>query len=73
MSSNQTVIPDYLAHNRAIFLLDKTLIVFQVGATPRERDLLLFAIGDHDLIDELAAVIGINSQNRKGEECASAL
>ena len=73
MFSNQAIIADHLAHNRAIFLFDKTLISFQIRPSSREGDLFLFTIGDHDLIDELSAVIGINPQNRKREQRACAL
>ena len=71
--SNQAVITHNLAHDCAIFLFHKALISHLIGSPSGKGDLLLFTIGYHDLIDELSAVIGINSQNRKGEECASAL
>ena len=51
----------------------KALISFLIGSPSGKRDLLLFTIRDHDLIDELAAVIGINSQYGKREERACAL
>ena len=51
MFSNQAIIADHLAHNRSIFLFYKTLIIFQIGASPRERDVFLFTIGDHCLVD----------------------
>jgi hypothetical protein len=41
--SNKAVIPDYLADKRSILLFDKTLIIFQIGASAREGDLFLFA------------------------------
>ena len=70
---NEAIITHDLTHHRAIFLLDKTLIVFQVWASACERQVFLFAIGDQHFIDELATVVGIDPQNRKREEraCAS--
>jgi hypothetical protein len=65
---NQAVIAHHLAHNRAIFLLDKTLIILQRWTTPRERQVFLFAMGDQHFIDELPTVVGIDPQDRKGEE-----
>src|ERR1700693_2275265 len=73
MFPNQTIITDYLAHNGSIFLFYKTLVIFQIWASPCERDLFLFAIGDQHFIDELSSVVGINPQNGKGEERACAL
>jgi len=70
---NQAIIADHLAYNRAILLLHKALIVFQVRASPRERQVCLFAIADQHFIDELSSVVGIDSQNRKREERACAL
>ena len=52
-------------------MLVSPLIVFQRGASPRECYLLLFAIGDQRLVEELSAIIGIDPQDRKGEERAS--
>ena len=46
MFPNQAVITDYLAHNGSIFLFHKTLVIFHIGATPRERQVFMFAIGD---------------------------
>jgi len=71
--ANEAIIADHLSHNRAIFLLSKTLIVFQRRASPRERNLFLFAIGNYSFIDEFSTVIGIDPQNRKGEERSRAL
>jgi hypothetical protein len=56
-----------------ILLLHKTLIIFQRRASSRERNLFLFTIGDDYLIDELATVVGIDSQDRKREERPRAL
>ena len=53
--------------------LHKALIVFQMRASPRERNLFLFTIGDQHFIDEFSTVIGINPQDRKREERACAL
>ena len=53
--------------------LHKTLVIFQIGASPRERQVFLLTIGDQRLIDEFPTVIGINPQNGKREECACAL
>jgi hypothetical protein len=73
MFANQAIVADYLAHNSSILLFYKTLIILQIRATPRERHVFLFTIGDHCLVDEFSTVIGINSQNGKWEERACAL
>jgi hypothetical protein len=73
MFADQTIVAYLLAHNRPILLLHKTLIVFQIGASPRERDVRLLAIGDHCLVDEFSPVIGIDPQNGKGEQQAGLL
>ena len=71
--SHEAIIADHLAHNNAIFLFYKALISFLIGSASGKGDLLLFTIRDHDLIDELSTVIGINPQNRKREQGACAL
>jgi hypothetical protein len=43
--SDQAIKAHYLAHNRAILLFYKTLIVFEIWAAPREGDMYLFAVG----------------------------
>ena len=73
MFADQAIVAHHLAHHRAIFLLDKTLVIFQIGATSRERDVFLFTIGDQHFIDELPTVIGIEPQHWKGKERACPL
>ena len=73
MFSHQAVIADHLAYNRPILLLDKTLIVFQVRASPCESNVRLLAVDDHCLVDELSAVIGIYPQNGKRKQQACLL
>ena len=68
MFANQPIIADHLTHNRSIFLFHKTLIVFQVWAAPRERDVCLLTISDHFLIDEFSPIIGIDAQDRKRQQ-----
>ena len=58
----------HLPDNRAIFLFHKTLVVFQVWASPGEREVFLFTIGEQHFIDKLAAVSGINPQQGKREQ-----
>jgi hypothetical protein len=70
---NEAIIADHLTNDGSVFLFNKTLIVFQIRASPREGDVFLFAIGDQHFIDKLATVIGIDPQDRKGEERACPL
>ena len=71
--SNQAVIADHLPDNRSIFLFNKALIIFQIRASARERNVFLLAIDDQHLIDEFSTVIAIDPQDREGEERARAL
>ena len=66
--SNQAVIPHHLSHNGSILLFHKTLIRFEVGASSREGNLLGFTIAQQGLIDELPAIIHIQTQDRKRKE-----
>ncbi len=73
MFPNQAIIADHLADNRSVFLRNKALIIFQMGASPRERQVFFLTRSDQRLIDDFPTVIGINPQNGKGKERACAL
>jgi hypothetical protein len=60
MLSNKAVVHNYLADNRSSLLFDNKLLSLLIGPPAREGDLFLFSIGDHNLIDEFSAVVGIN-------------
>jgi hypothetical protein len=53
--------------------LHKTLIIFQVWASPREGDVGLFTIGDHCLVEKFPTVIGIDAQDGKRKQQACLL
>jgi hypothetical protein len=71
--SNQAIVTDYLAHNRAIFLFYKALVTFLVGPPAGKGDVFMFTIGYYDLIDELSPVVGINPEHGKRDERACSL
>ena len=73
MFAHQAVVAHDLAHDPSILLFYKTLIILQIRASPREGDVFLFAIGDQRLIDEFSTIVGINPQNRKGEQRSRSL
>jgi len=43
------------------------------GASPRERNVFLLAVGDYCLIDEFSTVVSINSQDRERKQCPRSL
>jgi len=57
-----------LAHNSSVFLFHETLVRLEVGAPSGEGDLLGFTIPHQRLIDEFAAIIGIQPQDGKEKD-----
>jgi hypothetical protein len=70
---NQAIVADHLTHDRSIFLFHKTLVIFEIWASPCEDDLLLLAVCHQRLVDEFSPVVGIDSQDRKREQYACLL
>lgn len=64
----EAIVADELADDRAIFLLDKALIVLAISSTARKRDLLALTKGQDLGIEKLAPVVGVESQERKWEQ-----
>jgi len=50
------------AHDRPVLLLDVGIVVLATGATAGEGDVLPLAIAVQFIVDELGAVVGVNSQ-----------
>lgn len=61
------------ADDGVIFLFDEAVIVFAIGAAAREADLLLLTIAMELIVDELAAVVGIDTLEWKRETVADIL
>jgi len=60
-----------LAHHRPILLFHMRLVILLVGTTPRKGDLLLPTGVEQVQVDELGAIVGISSQQRKGQTFTS--
>src|SRR6266851_7342701 len=60
-------------HHGSILLLHMRLIIFESWTPTRKRQLVLFAVGDQRLIEELGATIGVNAPQgeRKEHPCLS--
>src|SRR5947209_306037 len=71
--SREPVIADHLAHHCTVFLLNETLVVTVLRASPREGDVLSLTIGQQVGVDELTPVVGIESQNGKRQQLAHPL
>ena len=61
------VVADEPPYHGPVFLLDVGVVVLPVGSGPGEGDALLLAVGVEVVVDELAAVVGIDTQQGKGE------
>lgn len=52
----------HTAHHRPILLLHMRLVIFEPWTPTRKRQLVLFTVGTHGLIDELGAAIGFDAR-----------
>ena len=69
-SSLQTfvaIVTDQVPYDRTILFLHKSLIVSLVSPGPSERDLFLPAVLERLVVDELATVVRVQTQQRKGQ------
>ena len=64
------VVADHLAHGGPVLLLDVGLVVLVVGSTAGEGDLLLLAVALQVVVDELAAVVRVQAEQRIGQAAA---
>jgi len=48
-----------------VLLLDMGVVILLVRPAPREADPLVLTVLEETVVDELAAVIGIDGENRK--------
>ena len=71
--SHQAVRADPLGAQSRHFLFEKTLTLFQIGASPRERERWWFTGGEHCLVDECSPALSINSQAWLREPCPCSL
>ena len=66
----QTAIPHQAADDRAVLLLDPRLVVLPIRPRPRQLDVVLLAEADQHLVEKLAAVVSVDSPQRKREGAA---
>src|ERR1039458_1345534 len=66
-------VADELADMGPVLLLDMGAIVLVARPRAREGDLVLEAVGEQVGVDELAAVVGVDPDNREGELATDAL
>ncbi|WP_188316577.1 hypothetical protein [Solihabitans fulvus] len=61
------VIPDRAADYRPVLLLDVAAVVAVARSGPGEGDLLVLAVVEQVVVDELGAVVGVDAQDRERE------
>jgi hypothetical protein len=64
------VIADRAAHDHAILLLHPSLVVLAIGTAAGELDPDLLAIIPNGLVHEHAVLVGVQPEQREGEELA---
>ena len=60
-------IADNLAHRVEVLLFDEAVVVLPVRPAPREHDPVALRPGGHQVVDELAAVVAVQSEHRIGD------
>ena len=66
----EAVIADGAAHHSAILLLHPSLLVLAMGTAARELDPNLLAIIANGLVHKHAVVIGVQTEQREGQQLA---
>jgi len=61
---------DHAAHDSAILLLHPSLVILAIGAAARELDPDLLAIIPNGLVHEHAVVVGVQPEQREGQQLA---
>src|SRR6266851_6552141 len=69
----EAIIADELADDGAVLLFDMGAVVLLPGATAGEGDAALAAVIVQALVDELAAVVAVESEQRHGQALAHAM
>ena len=62
------VVADDAANDGSVFLFDVALIVLFVGPTPGKRNRFTPAILEQRIVDELLAVVGVESEHRERDQ-----
>ena len=63
----EAVVADDLAHHRAVLLLDEALVVLPVSAAASERNLVFRTEVDYGVVQELAAVVRVETLELEGK------
>ncbi len=69
----EAVVADQLPHDRTVLLLDEALVVLVGHPATGEGELFVGTVGQQFLIDELAAVVGVDPEQGEGEHAARPL
>jgi hypothetical protein len=64
------IVADGPSDDRVVFLLDEAVIVLPVGSTARKGDLLIVAVAEKLVVDELGTIIGVDAEEWEGKSCA---
>lgn len=64
------IVSDGTSDDGVVFLLDEAVIVLAVGSTARKGDLLIVAVAEKLVVDELGSVIGVDAEEREGKSFA---
>jgi len=67
------VVADESTDHGPVFLLDVGVVVLPVGSGPGAGDALLLAVGVEVVVDELAAVVGVDTQEGEGKFLADVM